>query len=322
MADEMQEGLDDQSEQPQGLTEEVEQPEGFESQSEEQPITQSAVESDSESGDSELGNLYADLEKDIPEALKPHALNTKKRIQAYVTKKLQAHSQELDGLRKNQITPEFRSEFEKMYSWVDKLQKNPQAGLRELASFFQVDPSALGVREVQPQKDELTLQQVIANPTAENWAAFNRQESRKIVEDFREKEVRPLLDTLTELKGGSERRMLEEHGAKVLKEAQSLPGFMVEKEGKKFISPMAQQAVKLVLDRQFTGPEAIERAFFYLQGKEAPKKLKEFETQITTLKQNVKGATPPPVGQTQKTKPQISGSVEDRWNQMRGTPLS
>ncbi len=298
-----------------------ESPVGDGSQSLESPDTDGAGQSASQAGDSELDGIFTDLEKDIPETLKPRAGNVKKKLQGYFTKKNQAISKEVEDLRKNQITDEYRNEFKKLYTWAEKVQRDPINGLRELASQLGVDPKTLiQSAQTQVEEPELHPSQLV---TREDYVKYAHQLAEKKTKPLLEK-VESLNKTLTNLQGGAEKREKIERGAKVLKEAESLPGFVLtDKAGNKQFSEMGKEAIQLVLKGEFQGPTAVERAFFYLQGREAPKKVKELETQLTTLKQNVRGATLPPDGHSPKTvTPPFKGSVEDKWARLKEEPLS
>lgn len=298
-------------------TEANEQPEGNGSQSSEQPTPEVAVQSAGESEDSELGDLFADLEKDIPEGLRPQADSVKRKFQGYFTKKNQKIAQEMEVLRQNQLSDEARQEVHRLATWADRLQKDPYNGIKELASQLGVGPDdLLRSWKAQAGDPELDPSQLV---TREDYVKFTRQEAKRLADEIRAKEVKPLQDVLTQLKGESERRANTERGSQILEEAKkSLPGF-VGKDGTP--TREAHEAIARVLRGEFSGPNGLKNAYFAVIGQQAPTKVQELEQQLLSLKKMAKGATSTPDGHSPKTN-YTPSRPDALWDDLRSEPLS
>lgn len=309
----------------------LESPKGNEGTAQESPkVEAQSVDpgtSTGQSGDSELDEgIFTDLEKDIPEALKPHATNVKKKLQAFLTKKTQAISEELKTLKANQITDEIKSSYATLYNWYDRIQQNPKDGLKALASQYGVSIEALvNAAEAEgPQEVELTEADL---KTAADYAAFARQEARKAVAEIRDKEVKPLKESVAKYEGSLVQEENARHGSTVLENAvANLPGFAVEVEGKKTLSEDGKKALALVLSpenqqtKEFYGPHALENAFFKITGHSSMNKVRELESQLSDLKKNLAGVSPPPGGKNQKTT--LTPSKPGRfWDDLKSEPL-
>ncbi len=296
----------------------LESPEEAKASGSESPQAEGPGKSASESEDSELVGIFTDLEKDIAEELKPRATNVKKKLQGYLTKKTQAFSEKLKNLESNQITDDLKRDYRTLYGWYEKIQTNPTQGLRALASELGISVKELleTSEASQPKSEELTLEQVKADPTAENWAAFTRQEVNKLFE----KEVKPLKETLTQFQGNNEKRENVQRGAEAIKDASSIPGFIVEVEGQSVLSEDANKAIKAVLNGEFLGPNALKNAFKAFTADSAATRAKKLETEMTNFKKNLAGVQNPP-GTTQKTRTAPS-RPEDLWSDLRSEPLS
>jgi len=285
-----------------------------------------------EDSDPELKGIFDDLEKDIPEALKTHAGNVKKKLQGYFTKKNQTISTELEGLRKNQITENLKKDYSQLYGWYEKIQRNPKEGLRELASSFGVSVAELvsASEAIKPKQEELAPDQLV---TAEDYANFTRQEVRKAVEELRDKEVRPLKDFLAESKKTAVERENVQRGADLVKDAMAtLPGFIDDskkdaKDWKDRLSLEGKQAMAAVYNGEFIGPNALRNAYKAIQAdklsikvREAEELLKRKDTEFGDFKKNLAGADNPPGGTKQTT---IAPSSPDKfWDDLSGESLS
>lgn len=266
---------------------------------------------------------FQDLINRAPEELKAGI----KAAQAHLTRKSQTYAEKVKALEANQLTDDLKSDFSKLYDWYDKIQRNPRAGLKELASQYDVSVKDLveASEAVRPASEELTLEQVKANPTAENWAAFTRQEVRNALEDLRNKEVKPLQEAFSKTQQSSVQREHVQRGSEALKDAiDSLPGFTTEVEGKKVLSNEALDAIDAVVKRgEYYGPNALKNAFKAIISERSTTQAKEWETKFSELKKSVVGASNPPGGPTPKTiTPPMTGNIEDRWARLRDEPLS
>lgn len=338
MANENPEGLEGQAKESSSETMDelfsgsLESPEGDENAGSESP--QADAQSDGstdadatgasagESEDSELEGIFSDLEKDIPEALRKNAGNVKKKLQGYFTKKNQTISTELETLRKNQISDDLKRDYMTLYGWYEKIQKNPQEGLRELASQMGVSVEAL-VKASQapsvPQEEELTPDKLV---TVEDYAKFARQEARKAAEEIREKEVKPLKEILAKFQGTAEQRENIQRGVETVKEAaETLPGFVVEVDGKKSISKEGMAAIQAVTNGEFTGPNALKNAFKALTAENYYNKVKQAEGKLLEFKKNAAGASNPP-GNTKPNTTQAPSSPDKFWDDLKSEPLT
>lgn len=299
-----------------------ESPKSDGSESTESPeISNDPGQSASQSGDSELDGIFTDLEKDIPEVLKAQAGNVKKKLQGYFTKKNQTISQEIETLKKSQITPELQRDYSTLYGWYEKLQKDPINGIRELASQLGMQPQAVvSALQGKPEEEEITPEYLASEQaTRADFAKYARQEALKAAEAVRAKEVKPLQESLSTLVGGSTKRDNIERGQRAVEEAaKTLPGF-VDDKGQ--ITKTGNEAIASVLRGEFTGPEALQRAHYYLVGRNAPSKVKQLETELVNLKKNVRGATNTLGGQSPNTTMKPS-SPESFWSDMKSEPLA
>ncbi len=266
---------------------------------------------------------FQDLINKAPEELKPQI----KAAQAYVTKKGQSHAEKVKALEANQLTEDLKRDFSLLHNWYERIQQNPREGLKELASQYGVSVKDLveASEAVRPQSDELTLEQVKANPTAENWAAFTRQEARKLIEEIRDKEVKPLKESFSKIEQSSVRQGHVQRGSEALKDAiDTLPGFTTEVEGKKVLSNEALQAIDAVVKRgEYAGTNALKNAFKAIIADKSVTQAKEWEAKFAELKKGIVGASPTPGGPAPKTiTPPMTGNIEDRWARLRDEPLS
>jgi hypothetical protein len=266
---------------------------------------------------------FQDLINKAPEELKAGI----KAAQAHLTRKSQTYAEKVKALEANQLTDNLKSDFSKLYDWYNKIQQNPKAGLKELASQYGVSVKDLveASEAARPTTEELTLEQVKANPTAENWAAFTRQEVRNALEELRDKEVKPLQETFSKMKESSVRQGHVQRGSEALKDAiDTLPGFTTEVEGKKVLSNEAFEAIDAVVKRgEYAGPNALKNAFKSIIAEKSVSQAKEWETKFADLKKSIVGASNPPGGPAPKTiTPPMTGNIEDRWARLRDEPLS
>lgn len=274
--------------------------------------------SESEDSDPELKGIFDDLEKDIPETLKNHATNVKKKLQGYFTKKNQTISTELETLRKNQVTDDLKRDYSTLYGWYDKIQRNPKEGLKELASQYGVSVAELvsaSEAVAPPVEEELTPDKLV---TAEDYAKFARQEARKAAEEIRDKEVKPLREALSKFQGNSVQRENIQRGQAAVEEAiATLPGFADEN---KKISKEGNEAIASVLNEEFRGVNALKNAFHAIIANSSVSKVKELETKLNDLKKNVAGASNPP-GNTSTQTTVAPGKPETFWEDLRAEPL-
>lgn len=314
--------------------------EGSKTQGSEPPAPEpkkDAADGKDKSEDSELEGIFTDLEKEMTEAEKARALNVKKKLQGHLTKKTQAIaeerrkiSQELEGLKANQITDEFKQDYTKLFGWYQRIQSNPQEGIRELATQLGVKPEALSLSAEAPKPTEAELLPSQLE-TKEDYAKYVAQEVRKAVEEIRTKEVNPLKDSLGKFEGNTAKRELEERGYQALEEATKLPGFLEDQpnaEGKRMISKIGQEAINAVLKQEFTGPNALKNAYksaladqHEVKVKEHESKVKELEGQLASLKTNIAGAGNAPKETHIETKPTPS-TPKTFWKDMRSEPLT
>lgn len=300
----------------------LEYPEGDGSQSSEQPkveVKSDPGASSSESEDSELGNLYEDLEKDIPEALKSHATNVKKKVQKFLTQARQKDSEKLKLLEANQVTEDLKRDYSTLYGWYEKIQKNPKEGLKELAAGLGISVKALLESDLLPQVEELTVDKLV---TREDYARYAEQIAEKKTKALQEK-----LDAqekyLNELRGSSVQKEHVQRGSEALKDAMdNLPGFAVEVDGKKVLSKEGWEALDAVVKRgEFHGPNALRNAYRAITADTYAGKAKELESKISDLKKNITGATTPPGRPSPKT---ITApkSPEEFWASLSSEPLT
>ena len=261
---------------------------------------------------------FEDLINKAPEAFRPEL----KKVQAHYTKKNQSYSEKLKALESNQMTDEIRQVLSGTQEWWNKLQRNPKDSLKELASTIGVSVKDLvDASEAitqQPKSEELTLQQVVANPTAENWAAFQRQEARKLIEQ----EVNPLKQTISTFTRQAETLEYQKNGYAALEEAKSIfPGFAKE-DGQ--LTPEGEQALLLAAKGQetgFIGPNALKNAFLAVSSASYQKRLKDLESENKTLKSGIKGAgSLPGVKSTTTTLAPVN--PRDFWDEVIKEPLS
>ena len=343
MADVNQDGLAAAGKEPSPKEElfsgDLESPEGSESKGSESPKADVAPKEDkgtgvstssSEDSDPELKGIFdafEKLEKDAPEGVKRAAREWKKKAQAETTKKWQTiaeqkktFSKELETLRSNQITDDLKRDYSTLYGWYDKIQKNPKGGLRELASQLGVSVNALveAAEAETPKSVELTPDKLV---TAEDYAAFARQEARKAVEEIREKEVKPLRETIAAFSSNADKQDNITRGAKAVEEAKKIPGF-ADSEGK--VTEEGNKAIASVLRGEFRGPDAIQNAFKAITADKATEsssgKIKSLEEQLAALKLSINGASNPPGGNVPKTTsgPSRPGQL---WDDLRAEPL-
>lgn len=267
-----------------------------------------------QSGDSGSEDFnFADLEKRVPEELRAEI----KKVQGYVTKKNQTYAEKLKALEANQITDELKQSYGTLYGWYDRIQKNPQQGLRELASSLGVSVKTLleSSEASQPMMEEITLDKLRAEPTIENfYKALTQVEER-----IRNKEVKPLQEEISKFRGSQERVEYEKCGADAIKRASNIPGFLTS-EGK--ISKEGWLAIELTSKGLYgLHEDALNNAVKSVLANSLIEKNKELETSLTALRANIAGAGNPPERKTQKTT--IAPSKPDRfWSDLRSEPLS
>lgn len=322
MAEESNSGLPESESEPSSVyegdltPEPTESPESDQGEGSESPETgDGSGQSASQSGDSETDGIFTDLEKDIPEVLKHQANNVKKKMQKVFTQKTQAISKEVEALRKSQITPELQRDYTTLYTWYDKLQKDPQTGFKELASQFGVSLDALvGSAKATATEVELDPGKL---ETREDFVNFARQEIRKAVEEVRVNEVNPLKQALSGIQGGSQKRENIERGARAVEEAKALPGFSDDKGQ---VTEAGSKAIAAVLRGEFTGPDALKKAHYFLVGQESQTKVQKLQTELINLKKNVRGAGSPPDDNSHKTvtRPSSPGNF---WSDLSAEPL-
>ena len=329
MADGNQEGLGASGKEPSSKEElfsgSLESPEGDESKGSESPQAQAQNQgsgaSSGESTDSELEGIFTDLEKDIPEALKNHATNVKKKMQGYFTKKNQSFSEKIKSLEANQITDDIRKNYQVVSDWNNRIRQNPVEGIRALAFELGVSPQALfNTGRAEPETPELTPDKL---ETRDDYVNFLRQEVRKAIEEVRTKEVKPLQETLSQFQGNNERTENIQRGSAAIEEAKrTLQGFEeVDSEGNKKISKAGNEAIAAVLRGEFYGPNALKNAFKAAIADSSIGKVKQLETSLASLKTNIAGASNPPERKTPKTT--TAPSKTDRfWGDLRSEPLA
>lgn len=273
------------------------------------------------SEDSELGNLFEALEKDVPETDKARLLAVKKKTQAFLTKARQGDAAKLKDLEANQISNKLKEDYSTLYGWYEKVNSNPAEGIRQLATQFGLDLKALVIPDrATPENTELTPDGLV---TAEDYAKFSEQVA--------EKKIKPLLDKIQKLESFIEKSETEsvrsenvKRGAEKLSEAAKLPGF-VKEDGS--YSENAIKAIDLVMKGGFSGEHAVVNAYksvssdtYSTKVSESETRIKELENEIASIKQNLKGSHTPPDTKHNKTT-MLPSRPESLWNDLRKEPL-
>jgi len=281
----------------------------------------------SESGDSDA-SIFSDLEKDIPEELKAKAENVKKKFQAVLTRKTQElaekgrqYTQEIDTLKKNQITPKLQEDYGKMYGYYKEIVDNPRAGLLKLASQFGVtfgpsqDPS-----EATPTTKEITSEEL---DSKEAVAKFVAQEIHKAVSKVRDEEVKPLQERWASQDEHETRAKHVNVGARAVESMYGEEGFLTE--DKTQVSDEGKAAMLAVLSGKFPGPDGMKNAFNAIIANKirstAQEKIRAIEAENAALKSNLAGATNIPGG-TKKTTTTAPSAPGNFWGDLSKESLS
>ena len=293
------EGLDPTTQEPPvedaGLPPEGEPPvAGEETPSEPPQGDEPADEVSVEGADSDEA-IFTALEKDVPEELKPKALEVRKRLQGYLTKKTQEMS-------RNQITPELAKEVNEYRGLEQMLRTDPKKGLREITRRLQVlgyiqSPDGLLAPDAVPEAP-------IDPSTISNWEEgqkyFNQELQRR---DVLINKLQARLDGFADSGVRSENRTrgieAVTAAAKVYQgfAAKDKAGNIVMNErGEPQLTPLGRRAVQLILDGKINGPESLEIAWQYVSTPALRGKLEQLEKTNRTITTGLKGAQLPPGG--------------------------
>lgn len=270
-----------------------------------------------EEGPADLESTHSDeaiftaLEKDVPEELKPKALELKKRVQGYITRKTQE-------LAKHRITPEIASTLQEYSNIENLLRRDPKAGFREIARRLQ----ALGYIK---SPDELLVAEKPAvepiDPSKiENWEGAQKYFTQEL--QRRDAVIENLKTELQEIKGQNETTMVAAENRSrgleaVVAAARTYQGFaqrdkqgnvMLNNRGEPIPTAEGMRAIKLVVEGRVLGPTALEDAWALVTTPSLKKRLEELEKTNRTIKSGVRGAQPPTGGKPIKTEERILGT--------------
>lgn len=281
-----------------------------------------------EAPDSDEG-IFATLEKGIPEELKPQALEMKKRVQGYLTKKTQAHAKELQEWKSRAMTPETRQALEGYSQFDVLLQQNPKEGFRQIAQRLQQFGRIASADEFlasfgNPENPE--QEEIIDPENIQDW-----QTARK----YLIKELKARDEKIARLESGfrgsreeqqQERQRAEfrAHGEKVvMATAQKYPDFaqrgkdgkvLIGENGEPVFTEQGRRAIQLVLDGRVTGENALDDAWALVTLPQLREQLKQVEGKNKVITGGIRGSQPAPGTKPLKTNEPIkgAGNVFDR----------
>lgn len=278
--------------------------------------------------DSELGDIFEALKKEIPadllEQLPEGALevvqnylteateDARKKLQAFLTKRTQERSTEFeelrhenDQLRANALTQPEAVFVNQLVEWNDQILRDPVATIPKIIRKLVAD----------------------GRLSKEKAAQFMGGDEESLFPDGAPPEDKPL--TMRDLKAlreedAKERRAREEQqrrqgdareaGRQAINEAVRWPGFAEKnpKTGKVHFTELGMKVIESVRRREFTGPNAVRNAYKAYRAEQMEQENAALRNKTRKVTDAARGATGQPGGvQPTKTKPAGTG---DPWD--------